>query len=88
MAAITPSGNTPTRTSNDVTLHVVTFASVDDADTYASAIEGIIGHWAQVTADPTTNTSAGINVALSGSTFTFFPGVDSLTVTLFVMARS
>ena len=88
MAAITPSGNTPTRTSNDITTHVVTFASVGDGDTYASGIEGVIGFWGQVTADPTTNSSSGINITESSGTFTFFPGVAALTLTLFVMARS
>ncbi len=88
MAAITPSGNTPTRTNNDVTLHIITFAAVGDGDTYASAIEGIIGFNYLVTADPTTNTSAGCNVSESGGTFTFFPGIVALSGTLFVYARS
>lgn len=87
MAALTPSRVTRT-SAGDLTVHIVDFSTVSDADTYASAIEGIIGHNYQVTADPTTNTSAGANVALSGSTFTFFPGVDALTGTLFVYARS
>lgn len=60
------------------------FASVDDADTFVGPASPK-AFWAQVTADPSTNTSAGVNVAESSGTYTFYPGIDSLTVTLFVV---
>jgi hypothetical protein len=60
------------------------FSSVSDADTFAGP-KTPKAFWAQVTADPTTNTSAGVNVTESSGTYTFYPGVDSLTITLFVV---
>ncbi len=63
---------------------VFKFSSVDDADTFTGPASPK-AFWAMVTADPTTNTSAGINVTESSGTYTFYPGVDSLTVTLFVV---
>lgn len=64
--------------------YVYTFSSVDDADTFASGLSGVQDFTYQVTADPTTNTSAGCNVSESSGTFTFYPGVDSLAGTLIV----
>lgn len=64
--------------------YVFTFSSVSDADTFASGLEGVQDFFYQVTADPTTNTSAGCNVTESSGTFTFYPGVDALTGTLTV----
>lgn len=63
---------------------IFTFSSVDDADTFVGPASPK-AFWAFSTADPTTNTSAGINVAESSGTYTFYPGVDSLTCTLFVV---
>jgi hypothetical protein len=65
-------------------IKVFTFASIDDGDTFAGP-KNSKAHWAAVTADPTTNTSAGVNVTESSGTFTFYPGVDSLSGTLFVV---
>ncbi len=74
-AATTPSGQG--------ICQIFTFASVDDGDTFVGPASPKAFN-AFVTGDPTTNTSAGINVTESSGTYTFFPGVDSLTVTLFV----
>lgn len=63
---------------------VFTFAAIGDADTFAGPVSPK-AFWAQVTADPTTNTSAGINVTESAGTYTFYPGVNALTGTLFVL---
>jgi hypothetical protein len=72
--------------SGDLTMKIVNFTSVDDADTYASGLSTkVVDYWVQVKADPTTNTSAGCNVAESSGTFTFYPGVDSLENTLFIL---
>lgn len=86
MAALTPASVTK-HSSGDQTKLTVKFTSVDDADTYASGLGGRVTEFVyQVTADPTTNTSAGCNVAESSGTFTFYPGVDSLAGTLIIWA--
>jgi hypothetical protein len=59
--------------------HVFTFSSVSDADTFASGLSGVQDYSYQVTADPTTNTSAGANVSEASGTFTFYPGIDALS---------
>lgn len=65
-------------------INVFKFTTVADADTFVGPASPK-AFWAQITGDPTTNTSAGINVTESSGTYTFYPGVDSLTVTLFVL---
>ena len=60
------------------------FAAIGDGDTFAGP-PSPKAYWAQSTADPTTNTSAGINVSHSGGTYTFWPGVAALSGTLFVL---
>ena len=75
-AATTPSGQG--------IIQAFKFASVDAGDTFVGPASPK-AFWAQVTADPSTDTSAGINVTESSGTYTFYPGIDSLTVTLFVM---
>ena len=84
MAALTPA-SVKKHSAGDETKLVVKFSSVDDADTYASGLGGRVTSYAyQVIADPTTNTSAGCNVAESSGDFTFYPGIDSLTGTLII----
>ena len=62
------------------------FASIniDGADTFAGP-SSPLAFWGQSTANPTTNTSAGMNVTESGGTYTFYPGIDNLSGTLFVV---
>jgi hypothetical protein len=60
------------------------FTSVTDAQTFAGPANPK-AFWAQVTGDPSTNTSAGVNVTESSGTYTFYPGVNSLNITLFVV---
>ncbi len=87
MAALS-AATTLTDDSGSETKYTFTFTSVDDADTFASGLGDRVRSFVyQVTADPTTNTSAGCNVAESSGTFTFYPGEDSLAATLFVLAR-
>ncbi len=71
-----------TEVSGQGIIKIFTFSAVTDADTFAGPVSPK-AFWAQVTADPTTNTSAGINVTESAGTYTFYPGVNALTVTLF-----
>ena len=65
-------------------IDIFKIAAVSDGDTFAGPASPK-GFWAQSTADPTTNTSAGVNVSESSGTYTFWPGVDALTLTLFVI---
>lgn len=84
MAAITPASITKNTAGNQTEI-IAKFTTVSDADTWASGLSGrVIAYFDQVTADPTTNTSAGCNVTESSGTFTFYPGVDALSHTLFV----
>lgn len=86
MAALTAS-STKVHNSGDQTKYVYTFSSVGDADTFVSGLGTRVQDFSyQVTADPTTNTSAGANVVESSGTFTFYPGVNSLSGTLTVYA--
>lgn len=80
MAAVTDS----TPISAQGVIKIFTFSSVDAGDTFVGP-SSPKAYWAQVQADPTTDTSAGINVAESSGTYTFYPGVDSLAVQLFVV---
>jgi hypothetical protein len=63
---------------------IFNFSAIGDGDTFAGP-PAPKAFWAVSTADPTTNTSAGINVAHSAGTYTFYPGVAALTGTLFVI---
>ena len=86
MAAIT-AASTTTHSSGDQTKYVFTFSAVGDADTFASGLSTRVQDYTYVvTADPTTNTSAGANVVESSGTFTFYPGVAALSGTLVVYA--
>lgn len=80
MAAITAASSN----SAQGIFEIFKFASVSDGDIFTGP-DTPKAFWAFVTADPSTNTSAGINVTESGGTYTFYPGVDALTVTLFTV---
>lgn len=60
------------------------FSAIGDGDTFEGP-SSPKGFWAQSTADPSTNTSAGINVAESSGTYTFYPGVAALAGTLYIV---
>lgn len=65
---------------------IVKFTSVTDGLTYDVTSVAPVAFWAQVTTDPSTNTSAGINVTWdSTSGYVFYPGVDTVSVTLFIV---
>lgn len=73
-----------TAVSGQGIIEAYTFAAIGDADTFEGPVSPK-AFWAQLTADPTTDTSAGINVAESSGTYTFYPGIVALTGTLFVI---
>ena len=88
MAAITPTAVLK-ENAGSMTLHIATFAATaDDGDTWASAIEHIVGYWANGTDDPTAQQSTGIDVSLSGSTFTFSIGEANRSLMLYVLSKS
>jgi len=84
-AARTPSA-TDQQSMGSMTLYCVTFTSVVTGDTWVSGIPNIKYFWAQAQGTSGTQASAGINVSQSSGTFTFVPGFDTQTVTLFVTA--
>ena len=87
MAAITPT-TVLRENAGSLTLHIATFAATaDDNDTYASGIESIVGYWANGTDDPT-QTKEGIDVSLSGSTFTFRTGEADRGIMLYVLSQT
>lgn len=84
MSAITPASIVK-NTAGAYTEVIAKFTAVSDADTWASGLGSrVVSFVGQVTADPTTNTSSGINIAESSGTFTFYPGVDALGLTMIV----
>ncbi len=87
MAAVTPDSHYIENAGSKV-LHIVAFpATADDTNTWASGIQGIAGYWANGTDDPT-QTKEGIDVALSGSTFTFSLGEDNRSFILYVLSNA
>jgi hypothetical protein len=87
MAATTPSAHYIENAGSKV-LHIVTFPdTADDTNTWASGIQGIVGYWANGTDDPT-QTKEGIDVRLSGTTFTFSLGEDNRSFILYVLSNA
>lgn len=83
MAAKTPSTIKKYNLGN-VTLIRAVFTDMDDADTWASGMSGVIDQWFNRTDDPTQGTE-GVGVSESSGTFTFNCGEDDNTGTLFVL---
>ena len=91
MAAITPS--TVYRESlGSLTLHIATFAATaDNADTWASGIQGIIGIWANANEAPGTQTNVGAGAVLttaSSGLITLLMDEDNQAIKIFVVSRS
>lgn len=82
MAAITPSY------THDVQgiFKIFQFTDVDDGENFAATTNAPVAYWAQSFTDPSTNTSAGVNVVWDSTNgFVFYPGVDNADVYLFVV---
>lgn len=88
MAAKTPD-SIKKESLGSVTLIRAIFSStnLDDADTWASGMTNIIDQWANGTNNPSTQASTGIHVAESSGTFTFYPGEDNWTGTIFIIKK-
>lgn len=61
---------------------------LDDGDTWASGLTGIVAFWTGHQDNPTTQASVGIAVTESSGTFTFYPAEDDALGKLFVLVRS
>ena len=70
------------------TLHIATFSEINTADTWASAIPNIIGYWAVASDDVTSGQLTGIELGLSGSTFTFSCDEEARTALVYVLSKS
>jgi hypothetical protein len=86
MAARTPS-TLERENVGSLTLHIATFTDIDNADTYASGIQGVVGFWFQQT-DDAADTQFGVAVSESSGTFTFNTDEDDKTGSLYVLSRS
>lgn len=87
MSALTPT--TIIRENvGSLTLLIFPFTTVTDGDTYASGLGGnVVSYNVFTTANPTTQTSAGVAATNSNGTFTFYPGEDGNPQALQVLAR-
>ena len=88
MAAVTPS-TTARHSMGDLTLTIANFANTtDDADTWASGIEGIVSVMANPAEDATLQSSTGAGASYSGSTVTLHLAEDNAAITLWVLHAS
>jgi hypothetical protein len=60
------------------------FTTVVDGDTFTGP-EAPKGFWCQGDGNPGTQAAAGVHATESGGTYTFYPGTDSLNMTLFIL---
>ncbi len=89
MAAKTPDSRTIHSLGSERLIRLVySSTNLDDGDTYASGIEGIVDQWANGANNPATQASSGIHISESAGTFTFYPGEDDWTGTIYVLAKS
>ena len=90
MAAVTPNLFRNLGSLGPYRLVMARFSTttVNDADTYASGLKAVFAYWAQQKDNPTTQASAGVAIAVSGATFTFYPGEEGAEVDLFILTGS
>lgn len=87
MAAVTPSSILRT-TWGDHTIHLAKFAAtVDNGDTWASGITGVVFWMATQADDNSTQASAGVGATHSAGTFTLAAGEDNTAIHLMVMSK-
>ncbi len=87
MAAVTPSTLIAT-TFGDMKVHMAIFAgTVDNGDTWASGLTGVL-YWVASQADSnTTQASAGVGATHSSGTFTLAAGEDNTAIHLMVFSK-
>lgn len=85
MAATTPD-EVDRHSIGNLSLVIAKFpATVDDGDTWASGMKGVVGFWAQDIDNPTTQASVGVAVTHASGTFTLYPAEDNKNFYLFVL---
>lgn len=72
------------KSSGQGIIDIFKFTTVVDGDTF-NGPENPKAFWAVMTGNPGTQAAAGSAVTESSGTYTFYPGTDSLTMTLFVI---
>lgn len=82
-AAKTPSTVTA-YSMGSLTLKRAVFSDIDDGDTWASGMDGVVDMWFNRTDDPT-QTKEALGVSVSSGTFTFNAPEANCTGTLFVL---
>jgi hypothetical protein len=65
-------------------IRVFKIAAVSDGDTFEGPVTPK-AFWASATSNATTQASAGMNATESSGTYTFYPGEDAVSCTLFVI---
>ena len=74
----------------DLTLTIATFSNINNTNTWASNIQGVIGYWGNCTDDPT-QTKEGIDITLTTAStgeFTFQTGENSRVGMIYVLSSS
>ena len=75
----------------DLTLTIATFSNIDDTNTWASGIQGVVGYWGNLTDAAGTQGNEGIDITLttaSTGAFTFYTGEDTRTGMIYVLSSS
>jgi len=70
----------------NLTLYVQPLTKPNDASTHASALNSIVGWWANCTNEAASSVKAGCDVSKSGSTFTFNLAEDARNLDLYILA--
>jgi hypothetical protein len=91
MAAKTPD-SIQQESLGSLKLIIATFSTndIDDGDTWASGIRGVVGYWGNLT-DDGTQAKEGIDITLTTAAtgaFTFNVGEDNRTGLVYVLAKS
>lgn len=88
MAAVTLTSGYPKMFNlGNVNLYIFQITDVDDTETLVTGLgTNIIDYWVNWSGNPATQTDAGGNSTRSGGTITFYPGVDNLDASVFVLA--
>jgi hypothetical protein len=61
------------------------FTAITDTNTWTGPASGV--YWFVQTNNPSTQASAGVSIARSGTTYTFYPGESAATGILFIEKR-
>lgn len=74
-----------------LTLHICSFSDIDDGDTWASGINGIMTVIGQQTSDPIAESDDALSVSVTNfatGAMTFYTGQSNRAVDLIVLSKS